>query len=182
MTGDSQTSTQLAAATDFGLHSHEELLRMLKSGNPNTVAAVGDAWQQLGRGLHDRGNDIERQLRNFAPHWSGGSAKQFSTMMTDLVVGIREVAATALAYRDLVQQSGDALRDAQAKMPGAVTISPVDPTVAALAAGTLPAATATALLESASPASRATIIQQVQTTQEQTTNAKNMRTTKLCKS
>jgi hypothetical protein len=157
--------------TDFSRYSHEELVRMLHAGRPDQVRSIGDQWHQIGRGLYDRADDITEQLEAFSPYWTGGAAEQYKKMMKELAAGIRTVAQTTLSTRDLIYHAGEALTQAQAKMPAAVAVTPVDATVQALASGTLPAPAATALWESAGPAGRSALVQQVQQVQAETAAA-----------
>ncbi|MDG4829497.1 WXG100 family type VII secretion target [Solwaraspora sp. WMMD1047] len=103
--------------TDFARYPHADLIRMLANSDPNGVTAAGDLWAAVGRSLHDRADDLDRQLASFSDMWSGGAAEQYRTMIVDLAGGIRRVAAAALRIRDLVYTAGEALRAAWLTMP-----------------------------------------------------------------
>jgi hypothetical protein len=103
--------------TDFARFPHPDLIRMLANSDPNGVTAAGDLWAAVGRSLHDRADDLDRQLASFSDMWSGGAAEQYRTMIVDLAGGIRRVAAATLRIRDLVYTAGEALRAAWLTMP-----------------------------------------------------------------
>ncbi|GAB3147961.1 WXG100 family type VII secretion target [Micromonospora sonneratiae] len=122
--------------SDFSQHSHQELVRMLYASEPETVVAAARAWDAAGNSLHDRAGDVERQLREFEEWWDGGAARQYKSMINDLTSGIRRVADTAFAVRDLTYSSADALETARKAMPAPQAVPDLAPSV--IAAATTP--------------------------------------------
>jgi uncharacterized protein YukE len=119
--------------TNFAQYSHEQLYAMLFASDPHTVGAAADIWDTTGKGLHDKANDLQSQLSGFKDKWQGGAAQQYQSMISDLAEGIRKVADTAFAMRDLTHDAGDALITARAKMPKPVAVPQVSPSVMSLA-------------------------------------------------
>ncbi|GAA3521310.1 WXG100 family type VII secretion target [Actinocatenispora rupis] len=119
--------------TDFSQYSHQQLVAMLYAGDPKTARGAGSTWDATGGSLHDRANDLEKQLHSFSDKWSGGAAQQYHTMITDLAKGIRKVADTAYDVRDLTYSSAEALEDARRKMPQPVSVPDLSPSTVQLA-------------------------------------------------
>jgi hypothetical protein len=103
--------------TDFSRYPHEELIRALSVSNPNEVVAAGDAWAAAAAALFERAQDIADRTGALAAGWTGGAADRYRTMMTELLDGIRRVAATAQEARDLMYAAGEALHAAWTSMP-----------------------------------------------------------------
>jgi WXG100 family type VII secretion target len=108
--------------TDFSKFSHPQLIAMLYAGDPQTVRAASGTWDSTGGTLHDRANDLEKQLRSFSDKWSGGAAQQYHTMINDLANGIRKVAGTAYDVRDLTASAAEAQEKARQAMPRAQSV------------------------------------------------------------
>jgi uncharacterized protein YukE len=119
--------------TDFGQYSHQQLYTMLFASDPDTVGDAAGIWDSTGKGLHDKANDLQSQLTGFRDKWQGGAAQQYQTMISDLADGIRKVADTAFAMRDLTHDAAEALVTARAKMPKPVAVPQVSPSVMSLA-------------------------------------------------
>ncbi|HTI22193.1 MAG TPA: WXG100 family type VII secretion target [Kutzneria sp.] len=119
--------------TNFAQYSHEQLYTMLFASDPETVGDAADIWDTTGKGLHDKANDLRSQLSGFSDKWQGGAAQQYQSMIGDLAEGIRKVADTAFAMRDLTHDAGEALTTARAKMPKPVNVPQVSPSVVSLA-------------------------------------------------
>ncbi|EWM17062.1 WXG100 family type VII secretion target [Kutzneria sp. 744] len=119
--------------TNFGQYSHEQLYTMLFASDPDTVGDAADIWDTTGKGLHDKANDLQSQLSGFKDKWQGGAAQQYQSMIGDLSEGIRKVAETAFAMRDLTHDAAEALTTARAKMPKPVNVPQVSPSVMSLA-------------------------------------------------
>ncbi|MCX4471714.1 hypothetical protein OOK41_15615 [Micromonospora sp. NBC_01655] len=111
-------------------------MRMLHVGKPESVTEAAEGWGAAGTALHERAGDIERQLREFEQWWDGGAARQYQLMINDLTSGIRQVASTAFAVRDLAFSSAEALTTAQEAMPAPVAVPDLAPSV--IAAATTP--------------------------------------------
>ncbi|MER7332685.1 MULTISPECIES: WXG100 family type VII secretion target [unclassified Micromonospora] len=111
-------------------------MRMLHAGEPKSVTEAAEGWGAAGTALHERAGDIERQLREFEQWWDGGAARQYKLMINDLTSGIRQVASTAFAVRDLAYSSAEALTTAQKSMPAPVAVPDLAPSV--IAAATTP--------------------------------------------
>ncbi len=122
--------------SDFSQYSHRQLIQMLHAGKPESVAAAAEDWGAAGNALHERAGDIERQLREFEQWWDGTAARQYHTMIKDLTSGIRQVADTAFAVRDLTHASAEALATAIKTMPAPVDVPDLAPSV--IAAATTP--------------------------------------------
>ncbi|GAB2952859.1 WXG100 family type VII secretion target [Micromonospora polyrhachis] len=122
--------------SDFSQHSHPELVRMLYASKPETVVSAARGWEAAGNALHDRAGDVERQLREFEQWWDGSAARQYQTMIKDLTSGIRRVADTAYAIRDLTYTSAEALDTARKAMPAPQSVPDLAPSV--IAAATTP--------------------------------------------
>lgn len=119
--------------TDFSQYSHQQLVAMLYAGDPKTVRGAGSTWDTTGGALHDRANDLDKQLHSFTDKWSGGAAQQYHTMIQDLAKGIRKVADTAYDVRDLTYSSAEALEEARRKMPQPVSVPDLPPSTVQLA-------------------------------------------------
>ncbi|HEY3504949.1 MAG TPA: WXG100 family type VII secretion target [Actinocatenispora sp.] len=119
--------------TDFSQYSHQQLVAMLYAGDPKTVRGAGSTWDTTGGALHDRANDLDKQLHSFTDKWSGGAAQQYHTMIKDLAKGIRKVADTAYDVRDLTYSSAEALEDARRTMPQPVSVPDLSPSTVQLA-------------------------------------------------
>ncbi|WP_433304624.1 WXG100 family type VII secretion target [Actinoplanes sp. CA-030573] len=158
----------MSALTDYTRFSHHELVRMVNAGSPEVLRRTGDAWHDAGRNLHDGADAIADQLARFAPFWTGGAADQYKQMMSQLADGITSCANAVLAVRDQVYRASEDLRTAQSHMPAAVVVSETDPTVVALAAGTLPTSTAAAIWEATDRAGRSALVQKINALQQQT--------------
>lgn len=124
---------EMSPHTNFSQYSHEQLYTMLFASDPDTVDEAAGIWDTTGKGLHDKANDLQKQLSGFKDKWQGGAAQQYQTMITDLAEGIRTVADTAFAMRDLTHDAGEALVTARAKMPKPVNVPQVSPSVMSLA-------------------------------------------------
>lgn len=122
-----------SAHTNFAQFSHEQLYGMLFAGQPETVSAAAEVWDSTGKGLHDKAGDLESQLTGFRDKWRGGAADQYQSMITDLAAGIRKVADTAFAMRDLTNDASEALAEARLKMPRPVNVPQVSPSTLSLA-------------------------------------------------
>ncbi|HEX3590455.1 MAG TPA: WXG100 family type VII secretion target [Pseudonocardiaceae bacterium] len=119
--------------TNFAQYSHQQLYAMLYAGNPDSARNAAAAWNDTGNGLHDQANQLAKQLSGFAQSWTGGAAEQYQTMVNDLIGGIRKVADTAYAMRDLADDAADAQDTARAEMPAPVDVPSVPPATLALA-------------------------------------------------
>jgi hypothetical protein len=119
--------------TNFAQYSHQQLCSMLYAGNPQTAQKTAATWGDTGNSLHDQANQLERQLSGFNDKWQGGAADQYKTMVTDLINGIRKVADTAYAMRNLAEDAAKAQEIARAQMPPPVDVPVVAPTAVALA-------------------------------------------------
>jgi uncharacterized protein YukE len=106
---------------------------MLFASDPDTVSEAAQVWDTTGKGLHDKAGDLRSQLTGFQDKWRGGAAQQYQSMIGDLADGIRKVADTAFAMRDLTHDAADALVTARAKMPKPVNVPQVSPSVMSLA-------------------------------------------------
>jgi uncharacterized protein YukE len=119
--------------TNFGQYSHQQLYTMLFASDPATVGEAADIWDSTGKGLHAKANDLASQLTGFQDKWQGGAAQQYQSMISDLADGIRKVADTAFAMRNLTHDAGEALVTARAKMPKPLSVPQVSPSVMSLA-------------------------------------------------
>ncbi|MGA8117896.1 MAG: WXG100 family type VII secretion target, partial [Actinocatenispora sp.] len=118
----------MTSHTDFSQFSHAQLVAMLFAGDPKTARSAGSVWDLAGGALHDRANDLDRQLHGFTEKWEGGAAQQYHTMIGDLASGIRKVATTAFDLRDLTYSSAESLEEAQRTMPQPVSVPDLSPT------------------------------------------------------
>jgi uncharacterized protein YukE len=125
--------------TDFSKFSHPQLIAMLYAGDPQTVRAASGTWDSTGGTLHDRANDLEKQLRSFSDKWSGGAAQQYHTMINDLANGIRKVAGTAYDVRDLTASAAEAQEKARQAMPRAQSVPALSASTVQLASTPLSA-------------------------------------------
>ncbi|BCJ33621.1 hypothetical protein Athai_11240 [Actinocatenispora thailandica] len=125
--------------TDFSKFSHPQLIAMLYAGDPQTVRAASGTWDSTGGTLHDRANDLEKQLRSFSDKWSGGAAQQYHTMIKDLANGIRKVAGTAYDVRDLTVSAAEAQEKARKAMPRAQSVPDLSASTVQLASTPLSA-------------------------------------------
>jgi len=103
--------------TDFSRYPHEELIRALSVSNPNEVVAAGDAWAAAAGALFERAQDISDRSGTLASGWTGSAADRYRLMMSELLDGVRRVAAAALEARDLMYAAGEALHAAWTSMP-----------------------------------------------------------------
>jgi uncharacterized protein YukE len=126
------------ARTDFSHFNQAQLAQMLYTSDPEAVTATGDTWSDVGRLLYSQASDIERQLAEFRPMWSGQAADRYVHMMTNLVEGIRQIATVAFGLRDQVYSAGEALRRARAQFPPPVPVPSLDAQTVAAATATLP--------------------------------------------
>ncbi|HET9140817.1 PPE domain-containing protein, partial [Actinophytocola sp.] len=111
--------------TDFGRFNHRQLQAMLYAGKVPSLRAVAQWWDAVGAGLHGQAGNLERQLDGFQHKWRGGAAGRYQVMITDLGAGLRRLADTAYAMRNLANDEADALSAAQAAMPAPVDIPDV---------------------------------------------------------
>lgn len=128
----------MVAHTEFSQYSHAQLVSMLFAGDPATARSAGDTWDGTARSLHERADDLSRQLSSFEDQWEGDAADQYRTMIADLAGGIRKVADTALSIRDLTYSAAESLTEAQQQMPQPVPVPDLSPTVVQLATTPLP--------------------------------------------
>jgi hypothetical protein len=135
-----------AARTNFGQYSHQQLYSMLYAGDPNSARTTANGWDSTGNALHSQANTLEGKLGSFQGNWQGGAADQYTTMVNDLIGGIRKVADTAYTMRDLSNDAADAQDTARAEMP-----APVD--VPTVPAATLAMASAPIQVDATTPAS-----------------------------
>jgi hypothetical protein len=135
-----------AARTNFGQYSHQQLYSMLYAGDPNSARTTANGWDSTGNALHSQANTLEGKLGSFQGNWQGGAADQYTTMVNDLIGGIRKVADTAYRMRDLSNDAADAQDTARAEMP-----APVD--VPTVPAATLAMASAPIQVDATTPAS-----------------------------
>jgi hypothetical protein len=119
--------------SDFGMFNHRQLQAMLYAGKVPTLRAVAEWWDTVGAGLHAQAGNLERQLDGFQYKWRGGAAGQYQVMITDLCAGLRRLADTAYAMRNLAHDEADALTNAQAAMPAPVDIPELPPATVRLA-------------------------------------------------
>jgi uncharacterized protein YukE len=108
--------------TDFSRFNHRQLQSMLYSGKTTTLRAAAEWWDAVGARLHGQAGNLERQLDGFQHRWRGGAANQYQVMITDLSGGLRTLADTAYAMRDLANDEADALTAAQRAMPPPVDV------------------------------------------------------------
>lgn len=134
------------ARTNFGQYSHQQLYSMLYAGDPNSARTTANGWDSTGNALHSQANTLEGKLGSFQGNWQGGAADQYTTMVNDLIGGIRKVADTAYKMRDLSNDAADAQDTARAEMP-----APVD--VPTVPAATLAMASAPIQVDATTPAS-----------------------------
>ncbi|HEY2698216.1 MAG TPA: WXG100 family type VII secretion target, partial [Pseudonocardiaceae bacterium] len=134
------------ARTNFGQYSHQQLYSMLYAGDPNSARTTANGWDSTGNALHSQANTLEGKLGSFQGNWQGGAADQYTTMVNDLIGGIRKVADTAYRMRDLSNDAADAQDTARAEMP-----APVD--VPTVPAATLAMASAPIQVDATTPAS-----------------------------
>jgi uncharacterized protein YukE len=121
------------ARTNFGQYSHQQLYSMLYAGDPNSARTVANGWDSTANALHSQANTLEGQLSGFQGNWSGGAADQYTTMVNDLIGGIRKVADTAYTMRNLANGAADAQDTARAEMPQPVDVPTVPAATLALA-------------------------------------------------
>jgi uncharacterized protein YukE len=134
------------ARTNFAQYSHQQLYNMLYAGDPNSARTVANGWDSTANALHSQANTLAGQLSGFQGNWTGGAADQYTTMVNDLISGIRKVADTAYTMRDLANETADAQDTARAQMP-----PPVD--VPTVPAATLALASAPIQVDASTPAS-----------------------------
>ncbi|HEY4452765.1 MAG TPA: PPE domain-containing protein [Pseudonocardiaceae bacterium] len=134
------------ARTNFGQYSHQQLYSMLYAGDPNSARTTANGWDSTGNALHSQANTLEGKLGSFQGNWQGGAADQYTTMVNDLIGGIRKVADTAYKMRDISNDAADAQDTARAEMP-----APVD--VPTVPAATLALASAPIQVDATTPAS-----------------------------
>ena len=134
------------ARTNFSQYSHQQLYSMLYAGDPNSARGAANGWDSTGNALHSQANSLEGQLSGFQGNWQGGAADQYTTMVNDLIGGIRKVADTAYTMRNLANNAADAQDTARAQMP-----APVD--VPTVPAATLAMASAPIQVDATTPAS-----------------------------
>ena len=94
------------ARTNFSQYNHQQLYSMLYAGDPNSARGAANGWDSTGNSLHSQANTLEGKLGSFQGNWQGGAADQYTTMVNDLIGGIRKVADTAYTMRDLCQRRG----------------------------------------------------------------------------
>jgi uncharacterized protein YukE len=133
------------ARTNFAQYSHQQLYSMLYAGDPNTARTAANGWDSTGNSLHSQANTLEGQLSGFQGNWQGGAADQYTTMVNDLIGGIRKVADTAYTMRNLANNAADDQDTARAHMP-----QPVD--VPTVPAATLAMASAPIQVDASTPA------------------------------
>nr|WP_215549729.1 WXG100 family type VII secretion target [Amycolatopsis sp. CA-230715] len=107
---------------------------MLQAGDAATARTAAQRWQATATGLHDQAGGLTDELHGFEDGWRGGAADKYRTMITDLAGGIRKVAHTASAMRDLLEDAADDLDKAKAEMPPPVDVPAVSPSDISLAA------------------------------------------------
>lgn len=134
------------ARTNFAQYSHQQLYSMLYAGDPNSARTAANGWDSTANALHSQANTLESQLGSFQGNWSGGAADQYTTMVNDLIGGIRKVADTAYTMRDLANDAASAQETAREQMP-----APVD--VPTVPAATLALASAPIQVDATTPAS-----------------------------
>ncbi|TWF98257.1 WXG100 family type VII secretion target [Kitasatospora viridis] len=97
--------------------SHEQLLNMVKSGNPKTLGDRGDALNKAAGTL----GEISRELSSHAQNleWTGDAANQFRTWLKQVSDATANLSTYVATTGQQIQQSGDALGTAQAmpKLP-----------------------------------------------------------------
>ncbi|MET0496567.1 MAG: hypothetical protein ABW000_25875 [Actinoplanes sp.] len=103
--------------TDFSRHPHEELIRALSVSKPNEVVAAGDAWAAVAAALYERAQDIADRSGTLASGWTGSAADRYRQMMSELLGGVRRIAAAAMEARDLTYAAGEALQASWTAMP-----------------------------------------------------------------
>ncbi|BCJ49821.1 hypothetical protein Asp14428_12960 [Actinoplanes sp. NBRC 14428] len=103
--------------TDFSRYPHEELIRALSISNPHEIVAAGDAWAAVAAALFERAQDIADRSGALSSSWTGAAADRYRTMTTELLTGVRRIAATAQEARDLMYAAGEALHAAWTAMP-----------------------------------------------------------------
>ncbi|GAA1981453.1 WXG100 family type VII secretion target [Amycolatopsis minnesotensis] len=154
-------------STNFAAYSHQQLYAMLQAGDAATARTAAQQWQATATGLHDQAGGLTDELHGFEDGWRGGAADKYRTMITDLVGGIRKVAHTASAMRDLLEDAADDLDKAKAEMPPPVDVPAVSPADISLAANPpLLPADASQDVVLAAARQRATAISSVQAQQQ----------------
>jgi uncharacterized protein YukE len=124
----------MRAVTTFSQYTVAQLNQMLDQSDPASLSNTAQAWDSVGTLLHEQANNLESQLGSLGTGWSGTAATDYTQMMTDLASGMRTVADTAFAMRDLTYNALDALDTARAEMPGPVDVPVLSPATMALAA------------------------------------------------
>ncbi|HJP77879.1 MAG TPA: PPE domain-containing protein [Pseudonocardiaceae bacterium] len=119
--------------TNFGQYSHQQLYAMLYAGDPNSARGAANGWDSTANALHSQANTLESQLGSFQGNWSGGAANQYTSMVNDLIGGIRKVADTAYKMRDLANDAAGAQETAREQMPAPVDVPAVPAATLALA-------------------------------------------------
>lgn len=153
--------------TNFAAYSHQQLYAMLQAGDAATARTAAQQWQATATGLHDQASSLTDELHGFEDGWRGGAADEYRTMITDLAGGIRKVAHTASAMRDLLEDAADDLDEAKAEMPPPVDVPAVSPSDVSLAANPpLLPADASQDVVLAAARQRATAINSVQAQQQ----------------
>ncbi|HEX4705074.1 MAG TPA: PPE domain-containing protein [Pseudonocardiaceae bacterium] len=122
-----------AGRTNFAAFTVPQLCAKLYAGNPASIRSAGATWDDTASSLHEQANRLERRLSGFSDSWQGGAADQYKIMMTDLVGGIRKVADTAFAMRNMDYEAADAMDRARAQMPAPIDVPVLAPTTVALA-------------------------------------------------
>jgi uncharacterized protein YukE len=103
--------------TDFSGYSLAQLVQMLYASDPGAVNGAADAWADVARSLYARAGDLEQQLREFEPLWTGGAADQYRTMIRSLIAGLRRVADVSRMVADHTYTAGEALQSARNRLP-----------------------------------------------------------------
>ncbi len=111
--------------TDFAVFDDLQMVEMLHAGKPHTLRGVAQMWGAVFVSLHERADEMERDLRTARSAWSGDSADQYEVAISALVESIRKVAEMASLLRDLVFSVSEWLDQAQAMVPKPNTSAPV---------------------------------------------------------
>jgi uncharacterized protein YukE len=125
--------------TDFASYSHPELYNMLFASDPANIRQAASAWEDTGRMLGEQADELQRRLVSFQQMWQGKAADEYRLMITDLARGLEKVSAGAIAMKNLVTESVEAVEKARAAMPPPMAVADLDPRVMAAATAAPPA-------------------------------------------
>jgi hypothetical protein len=121
-------------AIDYTRLSYPQQLQLLANGDPAAVRACAELWSEVTSSLYSRAGDLEQQLREFEPYWTGIAAEQYKTMMRNLIGGIRQIADVARLIVDNVYSAGEALATAKQRAAAPLAVADLARVYAALEA------------------------------------------------